>query len=148
MDGHVTEQPEAIISIRPSFAEAILSGSKTIELRRKIPSIDPGTRIWIYATRPVGAVVGSALIERIIRGTPGAIWSSYGEETGVTHSHFKTYFDGAVEAIALFLTEVRRSKPVNIDKLRALRHGFHPPQVMAKITGKEAMSLRRWSDAP
>src|SRR4051794_32919901 len=52
-DGHVAEETDAIISIHPSYADAILAGEKTIELRRRIPNISQGARLWIYATRPI-----------------------------------------------------------------------------------------------
>lgn len=48
---------DALFSIRPHFATAILDGSKTVELRTVAPrkTIE---RIWIYATAPVQQIVG------------------------------------------------------------------------------------------
>jgi predicted transcriptional regulator len=132
---------EAIISIKPPFAEAILDGSKTVELRRKIPPLAIGTRLWIYATKPTGAVIGSAVVEKIVRGTPDEIWIKFSENAGISRIGFDSYFDGAKEAIGLVLRDVSRAKPVEIDQLRSLRTGFHPPQVMARLTDAEAASL-------
>ena len=132
---------EAIISIRPRFAEAILSGEKTVELRRRIPPIGTGTRLWIYATKPIGAVVGSAVVKKIVRGVPEDVWKKCGSQTSVDRVDFDAYFDGAEEAIGLLLVEVRRGRPVPIEKLRSLRAGFHPPQVIARISDEEAASL-------
>lgn len=132
---------EAIISIKPRFAEAILSGLKTVELRRRIPTMHPKTRLWIYATRPVGAVVGSATLDRVVKGDPDRIWMDYGSHAGVSHDHFLEYYEGANEAVCLFLTEVARRSPVSIDQLKCIQAGFHPPQVMKKITRCEAASI-------
>jgi predicted transcriptional regulator len=141
----VAKLAEAIISIRPNFAEAILAGDKTVELRRKIPPIVPGTRLWIYATKPVGAVVGSASVDGLIKGTPDEIWDRCGGQAGINREAFDAYFDGTQSAIALTLIDVRRGCPVSIEKLRSVRTGFHPPQVIARITETEALSLKELS---
>jgi predicted transcriptional regulator len=142
----VSKSGEAIISIRPKFAEAIVSGQKTMELRRRIPSIGVGTRLWIYATKPVGAVIGSATLDRIIRGLPQQVWSEGGDQAGVDREAYDVYFDGAPEAIGLVLKDIRRGQPVSIEKLRAIRAGFHPPQVILRISEGEASSLRELVD--
>lgn len=134
---------EAIISIRPNFAEAILLGSKTVELRRRIPALDVGMRLWIYATRPLAAIVGSAKIKAIVRGSPEHVWRERGAQSGLDRTSFDAYFEGADEAIALVLMTVRRGNSVSIDELRALRPGFHPPQVVARISAAEASSIGR-----
>jgi predicted transcriptional regulator len=140
----VTTGNEAIISIHPRHAHAILDGDKTIELRRRIPTVSIGTRLWIYATRPIGAVIGAAIVERIVRGDPEAIWLRFGHQTGIERSEYDAYFDGAQEAIALMLTQPQRSvRHVAIEHLRHLRQGFHPPQVLMWISCEEAQSLHR-----
>lgn len=132
----------AIISIRPNFAEAILSGAKSVELRRRIPAIMVSTRLWIYATLPIGAVVGSATVQRIIRGSPDEVWAKGGRQAGIDRVAYDAYFEGAEEAIGLVLADIRRGRPVSIEKLRSIRAGFHPPQVIARITDLEADSIR------
>lgn len=143
----MAKSSEAIISIRPVFAEAILSGRKSIELRRRIPSVDIGTRLWIYATRPTGAVVGSATIGCIIRSSPEKLWAQSSDQMGVNKEEYEAYFDGASQAIGLVLINILRSIPISIENLRSIRSGFHPPQVMAKLTDSEASSLRALSSA-
>lgn len=141
----MTAISEAIISIKPNFAEAILSGDKSIELRRRIPQIATNARLWIYATLPVGAVVGSATVKRIIRGSPNEVWSKGGNQAGLNRASFDNYFDGAHEAIGIILSDVRRGRPVSIAKLRSIRSGFHPPQVIARISEAEAKTIQRLS---
>jgi predicted transcriptional regulator len=48
---------DAVFSIKPYFADAILDGSKTVELRKVAPK-RPVERVWIYATAPVMRIVG------------------------------------------------------------------------------------------
>lgn len=150
-DGKVACDNNALISVKPNYAEAILSGEKTIELRRRMPAIDPGTRLWIYATRPIGAVVGVATVQRIVKGTPTEIWDQFMERTAVCRCTFEAYFAGTNHALGLVLSEVVRSgSPVDIGQLREMREGFHPPRILARLTLQETLSLQRlaFGDAP
>jgi hypothetical protein len=48
---------DAIFSVKPYFADAILEGTKKVELRTVAPT-KPLERIWIYSTSPVQRIVG------------------------------------------------------------------------------------------
>jgi predicted transcriptional regulator len=142
----VPESSDAIISIHPVYADAILTGEKTIELRRRFPELSSGTRLWIYSTRPIGAVIGFATIRDVLRAHPATIWKRHGEDAGVDHASFKTYFDGAREAVAILLAAARRVGPITIDQLREIRERFHPPQVLVRLTVSEARALRELAE--
>lgn len=138
---------DAIISIHPHHAYAILDGAKTIELRRRIPPLSVGTRLWIYATRPVGAVIGVATVERIVRDDPAQIWLEFGDQSGIDRADFDSYFDGSNVAIGLLLVDAKRNaEQVAIEQLRCLRHGFHPPQVMMSLSNHEAATLHQMAN--
>ena len=137
------ECDDALISIRPKYARAILAGIKTVELRRRVPFVGRGTRLWIYATRPIGAIVGSAVIEEIIEGSPTEVWDKCMDRTAVTRSEFDEYFVGTEKALALVLSDVVRRREIGIEKLRELSEGFHPPQVLARLSREESVWLSR-----
>jgi len=139
----VPDAADAIISIHPSYADAILAGTKTIELRRRIPELTSGTRLWIYATRPTGAVVGFVTIQDVARAHPRTIWQKHRNGMGVDHASFKAYFNGAQEAVAIVLEAARRIDPITIGQLRGIRGSFHPPQVLIRLTLAEAKTLRK-----
>jgi predicted transcriptional regulator len=132
----------AIISIHPTHAEAILAGTKTIELRRRIPKLLSGTKLWIYATRPTAAIIGVATIADVARAHPKTIWKHHRNGAGVDHDSFKEYFNGSQEGFAILLAAVKRVGPVTIDQLRGIRDRFHPPQVITVLTSAEAKALR------
>lgn len=134
---------DAIISIHPSYADAILAGKKTIELRRRIQDLPSGTRLWIYATRPTGAVVGFVTIREVTRAHPRTIWNKHRNGSGVDHASFKAYFNGAQQGVAILLGAARRVAPITIDELRGIRARFHPPQVLTRLTAAEAKALRK-----
>ncbi len=136
---------EAIISIKPVFAEAILDGQKTVELRRRIPPVQIGARLWIYATRPVASVVGIAIIDTIFRGTPQAVWETYSDRIAINRHDYDQYFEGAGEAIGIRLSSIQRVNPISIERLRLWKKGFHPPQVLSRLTYAEAKGLLKIS---
>lgn len=137
----MTEPTEAIISIKPNFAEAIFSKTKTVELRRRVPMFPIGTRLWIYATLPVGAVLGTAEIIGRYEGTPDEIWETFYNEVGISRTQFDEYFEESQKAIGLVLSNVKMGYAASISTLRKLRPGFQPPQVTAKLTCTEASLL-------
>jgi predicted transcriptional regulator len=148
VDGQVPDASDVIISIHPGYADAILDGTKTIELRRRIPELANGTRLWIYATRPTAAVVGVATIADVNRAHPSKIWEKYKKSAGVDHASFKAYFDGAQEAVAILLGAVKRIGPITVEQLREIRAGFHPPQVLLRLTDAQARALQKLADRP
>lgn len=137
------EANDAIISIHPGYANAILDGTKTIELRRRIPELATGTRLWIYATRPTAAVVGTATISDVSRAHPRTIWRKHRDGAGVDHAAFMEYFHGTQEAVAILLAAVRRVGPITIEELRQIRDRFHPPQVLLRLSNAEAKALQQ-----
>lgn len=134
---------EILISIRPSFADAIFNGFKTVEIRRKIPAIKLGARLWIYVTKPVGEVRGAARVIDVVEGSPDAVWRACGSRAGLTRSDFRDYLDGSTKAFGLVLREVKVGLPVSMVTLKTLRANFHPPQVIARLTIAEARALQR-----
>ena len=132
---------DAIISIRPHYVDAIFSGAKTVELRRRIPTLNVGTRLWIYSTLPVGALVGSAEIRSIAKGTPDDSWKLHQSDVGVCRAQFEAYYEESNIAYGLSLANVRNGHPVGIETLRKIRPKFHPPQVMSYVTDDEAYTL-------
>lgn len=123
-----TDEPVVLLSLRPRFAEAILAGHKTAELRRVAPTLQPGGRIVLYASGPVRAVVGTARVIETEQGTPEAIWHRAGEHAQVSRDEYDAYFHSAPSASALWITgPVRLDNPIPLDHLR--RHErFQPPQ--------------------
>jgi len=140
----VPDATDAIIYIHPNYADAILVGIKTIELRRRVPDLTIGSRLWIYATQPTGAVIGFVTIEQVTRADPATIWRKHRAGTGIDHAAFKAYFNGSQEGVAISLCAARRvEQPITIEQLHEIRDSFHPPQVLTRLTSAEAKALRK-----
>lgn len=48
---------DVLLSLKPKYAEMILSGKKTVELRKRWANKEVD-KVWIYATEPVGKILG------------------------------------------------------------------------------------------
>lgn len=136
----MTGPQEILISLKPKHVESILGGRKTIELRTRRPSIEVGARIWIYAKVPVGAVVGYAIVAKIVTGTPLSIWRRFGSKAGITKSEFLVYFADRSKAHAIALKGAARlDLPVTLKALRRHVRGFHPPQFFSYLNGTQRL---------
>ncbi|TQJ97136.1 transcriptional regulator [Achromobacter sp. SLBN-14] len=123
-----------LISLDKRHATNILAGTKQVELRRRTMHVEPGSTIWFYVKKPVGAVVGFATVGTTYSAAPSTVWRKYGPVSGLSKSEFMSYFDGAVVASAMALSGSKKLKiPVTLDALRAAMPGFHPPQFYCRI---------------
>lgn len=83
---------DILVSVKPEYALAILDGRKTVEFRRNLPLKNDIQKMWIYATQPVGLVLGTAYVH---------VWMDphYNESDIsrglLTVEEFENYFTGA-----------------------------------------------------
>lgn len=120
-----------LLSIKPEYAQSILDGSKRFEFRRRIHRDTSVSTIVIYATKPVGKVIGEFTIGRILSERPDLLWEKTKEFSGITHDFFVDYFQGKEVAHAIEVKRVKRYKtPRSIQDF--LPSGV-PPQSFAYI---------------
>ena len=100
--------PGTLLSIKPKYVEKILLGEKNIELRRKFAVSNKGNVALLYATKPVGKVLGDALIEDVIIDLPQKIWKEFHYFIGCSKLEFDTYTKDCVTISAIFLNKVSR----------------------------------------
>lgn len=117
------------LSVKPIFANKILSGMKTIELRRVRPSISQGDGVLIYSSSPEMRLIGSAKVARIISGPPCELWPQVKKHAGVTSDEYDDYFEGATTATGIQLCEVMRlAIPIPLQEIRQRWPWLRPPQ--------------------
>lgn len=135
---------DALISIHPVHIASIFSGKKTVELRRRIPALEAGVRFWLYSTKPVAALVGTADVAAVESGSPDEIWDIHHAHAGVCRSQFEKYYKNATVAHGISLTNIQNGKPVDIETLRLIRPKFHPPQVFQYISTEIAAEFEKY----
>lgn len=123
-----------VLSLKPRFAEAILVGIKTVELRRTEPKIVVPTRALLYAAFPVRALLGTCIITSVRSADLAALWRENGSDAALSYEEFRRYFEGLDVGNALTLTEPRRfSRVVSLQDMRAKPRSVRPPQSFAYI---------------
>lgn len=94
-----------LLSIKPKYARVILEGKKQYEFRKTRPKAGVN-RIIFYASSPQKQVVGEAVIDEILEGTPKEIWEIARTAAGITKKFFFSYYSGKDKAIAYKLKDV------------------------------------------
>jgi predicted transcriptional regulator/transcriptional regulator with XRE-family HTH domain len=120
---------DVLFSIRPTHAEKILTGNKTVELRRRFANtVTPGTLALIYSTSPTSALTGSAKIKAVQCTDLPTLWKTHRKAACLDKSDFEAYFTGLERGYAIILESARPlERPVGLTELRK-RFGFEPPQ--------------------
>ena len=131
-----------VLSLKPRFAEAILAGTKTVELRRTTPKIEVPTRALLYASSPVRALLGTCIITSVKSAHLTDLWREFGSRADLSYPEFRRYFEGVEVGTALTLDEQRPlSRRVPLQDLRAKPRGFRPPQSFAYVDSKTGNRL-------
>lgn len=128
------------LSINPRWIEAIFDGRKSVELRRRAPTVDNGAEAVLYSTSPESSVVGRAVVEGIVELPLDELWAEYGENAAVARSEFLEYFSGRDTGTAIELGWVTRlERPIGLDEIRDA--GFEPAQGWRYLSGEATDSL-------
>jgi len=128
--GGFSPDNQLVMSVKPEFAERIIRGKKTVELRRKFSTRWIGHRMNIYASAPVMSLVGEARIARVVAKRPELIWEDFHEQIDCSRTEFDAYAAGTEELYAIELEDVRRYRDwiplVQISHL--IKEHLTPPQ--------------------
>jgi predicted transcriptional regulator len=89
-----------IISVKPKYVTAILTGRKKYEYRKSIFK-KPVNKIYIYSSSPQKKFAGYFCYDGFLRGTPEYIWNYTSSVSGISESEFFDYFKNKNEAFAL-----------------------------------------------
>lgn len=119
------------MSIRPEFAEAILSGEKVVEFRKR-PIADDISHVLIYATMPVGALLGWFAVRGQKTMSPEGLWSTFRTVGGISKSRFFDYFDQREHGTGILVDSAFRfPEPVPLVELDTT---LRPPQSFQYLT--------------
>ncbi|MBU2708962.1 ASCH domain-containing protein [Zooshikella marina] len=92
---------KVLLSIKPEYAEKILSGKKKYEFRKALFKNRSVKIVVIYATKPVGMIIGEFEIDDILQDQPSVIWKKTRRYSGITKDFFEEYFSGKDKAVAI-----------------------------------------------
>lgn len=124
-----------LLSIKPKYADLILTGTKKVELRRSWPSNDIGVMV-LYSSSPVQRLVGIAYVDRVNEADVAGLWQlalEYGG--GVTHDELVEYFAGKKTAYGIMIKSTKTAE-CTIDP-KEIFPDFIPPQSFLYLTPNE-----------
>jgi predicted transcriptional regulator len=83
---------QAILSIKPEFAEKIFAGLKKYEFRKSIFKNPSVKTIVVYASSPVKMVIGEFEVDYIITSEIPELWELTKAHAGISESFFLKKF--------------------------------------------------------
>ncbi len=115
-----------LLSVKPKYAEEILSGRKKYEFRRSVFKKQNIERVYIYSSSPVSKIVAAFEIEQILKGSPENIWKSCHKYAGISKNDFFAYFKNSDVAYAIEIGNV--DSFLNPIDPHHIIEDFKPPQ--------------------
>ncbi|WP_349369955.1 ASCH domain-containing protein [Salinarimonas sp.] len=132
---------DVLFSIHPIYADAILSGRKHVEVRRRYPLRETvGGTMFIYATKPIGAIIGTARIAGVEILGVDRLLERYGDAILIDKSALVNYLSPSQTAFAIRLEQPCRM-PVPIEREQLLLRGITPPQAFMYLPRELSHSL-------
>lgn len=94
-----------LLSIKPQYANAIFSGDKSVEFRKKIAN-STVERVFVYSSFPCKVIIGFFDIARVIKNSPKELWVNFGYKGCITKEAFDRYFSNADTGYAIVISNV------------------------------------------
>lgn len=121
---------EVLLSIRCEHVDDILAGFKGWEFRRRA-ALQPGSRVWMYATAPTAAVLGWFEVGRVVRVSASSPHRQIAAEGHATVRELRQYLAGLDQGVAI---EIKR--PGRLARPVRLPRGESGPQSYRFITAR------------
>lgn len=129
------------MSIRPEFANAILMGKKTVEFRKRRVA-DDVSHVLIYATMPVGCLIGWFSVARQDTQSPVQLWGKFRSGAGISKQGFFEYFgDRTVGTGIVVGSSAQFRTPVALTALSAVQRPPQSFQYLTEVQTKEFLQL-------
>jgi len=116
---------KVLLSIKPEYARRIFSGSKRYEYRRSIFKNQDVTHIVVYASLPIGKIVGEFKVEDIIHDDVKVLWMRTKAFGGISEEKYFSYFSNKERGYAIQIGKRQRYRhPLSPED----EYGLTPPQ--------------------
>ena len=96
-----------LLSIKPQHAQKIFEGSKWFEFRKAVHKDENVTTVVVYATKPVGKVIGEFTVSDVHSDSPRKLWRKTKDGAGISKSFFNEYFAGRDLGFAIEVSDAR-----------------------------------------
>lgn len=121
---------KVILSIKPIYAEKILTGEKKFELRKTIFKNSEIKKVIIYASSPVSMIIGEFEIEDILSQDLKNLWETTKADSCVDKAFFDSYFNNKKKGYAIKIKNSKRyEKSFKIEE----EYGIKAPQSFSYV---------------
>lgn len=118
----------AILSIKPAYANQIIAGAKTIELRKSSMGLSEDDVILVYSSAPEQQFAFWFRVKSVETLPIDQMWRRYSDRLGISYEDYSAYFNGMAAAVGFHIGKVQPLKPIPLEKTEQLVPGFVPPQ--------------------
>jgi predicted transcriptional regulator len=96
-----------ILSIKPIYAQAIMSGTKKVEFRKKTfkRQVD---KIFVYSSSPEKKIIGFFTIKEIIENSPENLWKEFKDVGGIDKKSFFDYYQNSETGFSIKISEANK----------------------------------------
>ncbi len=98
-----------ILSIKPKYAQAIISGTKKVEFRKKIFK-RPVDKVYIYSSSPSKKLIGFFTFIEVVEDNPAELWNKFQKVGGIDKADFFEYFKDSEKGYAIVVDTVEKFK--------------------------------------
>lgn len=98
-----------ILSIKPKYALALLSGKKRVEFRKKIFK-RPVDKVYIYSSSPTKKIIGYFTFNEIVEMPPMELWNNYESIGAIDKEEFFNYFKDCEKGFAIMVEKTESFK--------------------------------------
>ncbi len=129
------------MSIHPAYADAILAGIKRVEFRKRRLAPDVST-VLIYATLPVGRMIGAFEVLGHDVAPPDELWDRHSQHAGISKTGYREYYAQTQAAVGILIGRVQRlPQPRMLTELHGLSR---PPQSFSYLSADQADDVSAW----
>lgn len=115
-----------LLSVKPKYAEKIVSGRKKYEFRKSIFKREDIEKIYIYSSSPVKKIIAIVDIDCILSNSPHKLWEQCYKDAGISEHEFFSYFKNSKTGYAIKISNIQKFS-IPIDPYY-LDEDFKPPQ--------------------
>lgn len=119
--GRHSASSDLLMSVKSTFAKRIFEGSKSVEIRKRFSEKWVGHDAVLYATKPLGSILGQTTIRSITSGNPNDLWAQFQSRMGCSKNEFDAYVGDASKIAAIEFDNIRAyESPVPVCRLADL----------------------------
>lgn len=129
-----------ILSIKPIYSQAIISGSKKVEFRKKKfkRNVD---KVFIYSSSPEKLIIGYFTILEIVEDTPQNLWNTFNDVGGINENDFFDYYKEVETGFSIVMDKVYKFE-IGIDPIDFLEK-FSAPQSYIYVEEKQILNASK-----